>query len=60
MDETAFPVPLYDMLWRADEFTASEVAASGDDRDCCRVHRPHGATTQQDRWEENGGYSPLP
>jgi glucoamylase len=60
LDETAFPILLYDMLLRAGAIDASEaehykrfvVAAAGY---IVRV----GPTTQQDRWEEDGGYSPF-
>jgi glucoamylase len=60
MDETAFPILLYDMLLRAGAIAPSEVghykrmieAAAG------YIVRA-GPTTQQDRWEEDGGYSPF-
>jgi glucoamylase len=60
MDETAFPILLYDMLLRAGAIKASEAehyarlieAAAG------YIVRT-GPTTQQDRWEEDGGYSPF-
>jgi glucoamylase len=60
MDETAFPILLYDMLLRAGAIAPSEAghykrmieAAAG------YIVRA-GPTTQQDRWEEDGGYSPF-
>jgi glucoamylase len=60
MDETAFPILLYDMLLRAGAIKVSEAehyrrlieAAAG------YIVRA-GPTTQQDRWEEDGGYSPF-
>src|SRR5215469_14867383 len=60
MDETAFPILLLDLLWREAR------QALGD------LHRwwpftqkaagfivRNGPVTQQDRWEEDGGYSPF-
>ena len=60
MDETAFPVLLYDMLLRDGAITTDHAvryapmiqAAAGY---LVRV----GPATQQDRWEEDGGYSPF-
>ena len=60
MDETGFPVLLYDMLLRAGAIDRSETtryakmieAAAG------YIVR-NGPSTQQDRWEEDGGYSPF-
>jgi glucoamylase len=60
MDETAFPILLYDMLLRAGAIEPSDKlhytplieAAAG------YIVRA-GPTTQQDRWEEDGGYSPF-
>ena len=60
MDETAFPILLYDMLLRAGAISSSDAqhyapmieAAAG------YIVRA-GPTTQQDRWEEDGGYSPF-
>jgi glucoamylase len=60
MDETAFPILLYDMLLRAGAIEPSEAkhyaamieAAAG------YIIRT-GPTTQQDRWEEDSGYSPF-
>jgi glucoamylase len=60
MDETAFPILLYDMLLRAGAIDASErgrylpmiEAAAG------YIVR-NGPATQEDRWEEDAGYSPF-
>ena len=60
MDETAFPILLYDMLLRQGAISANDAsqylpmiaAAAGY---LVRV----GPATQQDRWEEDGGYSPF-
>jgi glucoamylase len=60
MDETAFPILLYDMLLRAGAIGRAEaphyhemiVAAAG------YIVR-NGPATQQDRWEEDAGYSPF-
>ncbi len=60
MDETAFPILLYDMLLRAGAIDAAErgrylpmiEAAAG------YIVR-NGPATQEDRWEEDAGYSPF-
>jgi len=60
MDETGFPILLYDMLLRAGAIDRSETtryakmieAAAG------YIVR-NGPSTQQDRWEEDGGHSPF-
>jgi glucoamylase len=60
MDETSFPVLLYDMLVRAGAISSIEArrfdamieASSG------FIVR-NGPATPQDRWEEDGGYSPF-
>ncbi|NKL21772.1 glucan 1,4-alpha-glucosidase [Rhizobium leguminosarum] len=60
MDETAFPILLYDMLKRenviglgdARRYDAMILAASS------YIVR-NGPATQQDRWEEDGGFSPF-
>lgn len=60
MDETAFPILLYDMLLRAGAIVPSEakhyrrmIVAAASYIVC------NGPATQQDRWEEDGGYSPF-
>ena len=60
IDETGFPILLYDMLLRAgaieaahtDRYTAMIEAAAG------YIIR-NGPVTQEDRWEEDSGYSPF-
>ncbi len=60
LDETAFPIVLVDMARRHGALAASEVpdywpmarAAAG-------YLLCHGPVTGQDRWEEDGGYSPF-
>ena len=60
MDETAFPILLYDMLLRADAIKASEVEHYGRLIETAAGYIVRaGPTTQQDRWEEDGGYSPF-
>ncbi|MBY0380586.1 MAG: glucan 1,4-alpha-glucosidase [Xanthobacteraceae bacterium] len=60
MDETAFPIVLYDMLVREDAIEPSErqrynaMIASA----ASFIVR-NGPATPQDRWEEDGGYSPF-
>jgi glucoamylase len=60
MDETAFPILLYDMLLRA------EVIGPADAKryetmitSAARYIVRNGPATQEDRWEEDGGYSPF-
>ena len=60
MDETAFPILLYDMLLRA------KVIGPGEAKRYAKMIRSaasyvirNGPATQQDRWEEDGGYSPF-
>ena len=60
MDETAFPVLLVDLLRREARFALGEP-----ERWWKLVHRAagfivrNGPVTQQDRWEEDAGYSPF-
>ena len=60
MDETAFPILLVDMLRREARFALGEP-----ERWWKLVHRAagfivrNGPVTQQDRWEEDAGYSPF-
>jgi glucoamylase len=57
MDETAFPILLADTLSRMHALAGIDARQM--------VHRAagyvlrHGPVTQQDRWEEDGGYSPF-
>lgn len=60
MDETAFPILLTDTAWRGgllhhDELTRLWTMVR---RAACYVVR-NGPVTQQDRWEEDPGYSPF-
>ena len=60
MDETAFPILLYDMLKRAGAF-----AGGGEERYQAMLQRAasfvvrNGPVTDEDRWEEDAGYSPF-
>ncbi|MGA7077443.1 MAG: glucan 1,4-alpha-glucosidase [Terriglobales bacterium] len=60
MDETAFPILLVDLLRRE-----SQRCFEGDSRWWPMVRKAaafivvNGPVTQQDRWEEDGGYSPF-
>ncbi len=60
MDETAFPILLVDLAWRCGAITAADVS-----RLWPMVHKAvaylarNGPVTQQDRWEEDPGYSPF-
>jgi len=60
MDETAFPILLVDILRRQARFALGEP-----ERWWTLVHRAagfivrNGPVTQQDRWEEDAGYSPF-
>jgi glucoamylase len=60
MDETAFPILLYDMLMRAGAIDRSEAARY---RAMIKAAAGYivrnGPVTEQDRWEEDGGYSPF-
>lgn len=60
MDETAFPILLYDMLWRGSILSAEEALRFGAMVETAAgfIVR-NGPATQQDRWEEDGGYTPF-
>ncbi|WP_195909421.1 glucan 1,4-alpha-glucosidase [Rhizobium tubonense] len=60
LDETAFPILLYDMLLRADVLGPSDAPRYLNmiERAASFIVRT-GPATQQDRWEEDGGYSPF-
>lgn len=60
LDETAFPILLYDMLLRADVIGPADAARYEKmiERATSFIIRT-GPATQQDRWEEDGGYSPF-
>lgn len=60
MDETAFPILLYDMLLRAEVIDPSDAGRyDGMIRAAAGYIVQNGPATQQDRWEEDGGYSPF-
>ncbi len=60
MDETAFPILLYDMQLRAGVINASETARYTAMIEAAAGYIVrNGPATQQDRWEEDGGYSPF-
>ncbi len=60
MDETAFPILLYDMLLRAGAIAASDRARYEPMIEASAGYIVRtGPVTQQDRWEEDGGYSPF-
>lgn len=60
MDECAFPILLVDLMWREGGLRDDELR-----RFWPMVHRAagfvvcNGPVTSQDRWEEDGGYSPF-
>jgi len=58
IDETAFPILLYDMLLRSGAFPPSDRARyTGMILGAAGYIVRNGPATQQDRWEEDGGYS---
>jgi glucoamylase len=57
MDETAFPILLADQLRRRDELDRLDVWPMV--RRAASFVVCNGPVTQQDRWEEDGGYSPF-
>jgi glucoamylase len=58
IDETGFPILLYDMLLRAGAIEPAERGRYTDMiRDAAAYIVRNGPVTQQDRWEEDGGYS---
>jgi glucoamylase len=60
MDETAFPILLYDMLVRAQAIGAAEIARYRTMIEAAAAFIVrNGPATQQDRWEEDSGYSPF-
>ena len=60
LDETAFPILLVDMLARANALTSETHALCWPMVDRARRFILHnGPVTGQDRWEEDGGYSPF-
>ncbi|MDL2402585.1 glucan 1,4-alpha-glucosidase [Rhizobium mayense] len=60
MDETAFPILLYDMLLRTGTIGASESGRYLPMIEAAAAYIiENGPATQQDRWEEDAGYSPF-
>jgi glucoamylase len=60
MDETAFPILLYDMLLRAGAIDASEAGRYLPMIEAAASYLVrNGPATQEDRWEEDAGYSPF-
>jgi glucoamylase len=57
MDETAFPILLADALRRMNELNGLDAWPMV--RRAARFLVCNGPVTQQDRWEEDGGYSPF-
>ncbi len=53
LDEVSFPLVLADQLGRTDAATWAKVERAAD------FVVAHGPSTPQERWEENGGYSPA-
>jgi glucoamylase len=60
LDETAFPILLYDMLLRSGAMKQADIArhASMIEAAAGYIVR-NGPATPQDRWEEDAGYSPF-
>jgi len=60
MDETAFPILLYDMLLRAGAITASDTPLYGPMIEAAASYIVrNGPGTLQDRWEEDAGFTPF-
>jgi glucoamylase len=60
MDETAFPILLYDMLLRAKVIAPDETERYLPMIEAAASYiLRNGPATQQDRWEEDGGFSPF-
>jgi glucoamylase len=60
MDETAFPILLYNMLLRVGAIDQAEVSRYGAMIEAAAGYIVrNGPMTEQDRWEEDGGYSPF-
>ncbi len=60
LDETAFPILLYDMLLRTGAIDRTESSRYGAMIEAAAGYIVrNGPTTPQDRWEEDGGYSPF-
>ena len=60
LDETALPILLVDLALREGALAESEIAGVWPMiRNAARYIVQSGPVTQQDRWEENGGYTPF-
>jgi glucoamylase len=60
MDETAFPILLLDLAYRHGAVPEHQLAEYWPMvRAACRFIITNGPVTDQDRWEENAGYSPA-
>ena len=61
MDECAFPILLVDLAWREGALARNGVAPDSGRwwRERRRSSSQNGPVTGQDRWEEDGGYSPF-
>jgi glucoamylase len=62
MDETALPILLFDLLAREGALTPEDIATRRFwplVRKAAAYVVQNGPVTQQDRWEENGGYTPY-
>jgi glucoamylase len=62
MDETALPILLVDLAWRKGALQASDLGENGFwpmVRRAASFLVRNGPVTQQDRWEEDGGYTPF-
>lgn len=60
MDETAFPVLLVDLAFRNDALAEKDLAAYWPMvKRACAFIICNGPATDQDRWEENAGYTPA-
>ncbi len=60
LDETALPIVLLDLAWREEALPEGELHRLWDmGRRAIEYVVRNGPVTSQDRWEENGGYSPF-
>src|SRR5579862_5052332 len=60
MDECAFPILLVDLAWREGGLPESELLGLWSMvKRAARYIVRNGPVTGQDRWEEDGGYSPF-
>ena len=60
LDETALPILLLDLAWREEALSERELRRlMGMSRRAVEYIVRNGPVTSQDRWEEDGGYSPF-